>query len=68
VASRIVYLFQIQLDRLGKVRLACSDDLRHLLSVPDDRPLSIENSAFVERVIRFTVLVRDQAGPEKMCL
>jgi hypothetical protein len=49
-------------------RLARSDDLRHLLCVADDRPLSIENSAFVERVIRSTVLVRDRAGPEKMRL
>jgi hypothetical protein len=50
-------------------RLARSDDLRHLLCVADDRPLSIENSAFVERVIRSTVLVdSDRAGPEKMRL
>jgi len=49
-------------------RLAHSDDLRHLLCVPGDRRLSIENSALVERVIRSTVLVRDQAEPEKMCL
>jgi hypothetical protein len=35
---------------------------------PIDRPLLIEDSAFVERVTRSTKLVRDQAGPEKMCL
>jgi len=49
-------------------RLARSDDLRHFLCVPDDPPLSIENYPFVERVIRSTVLIRDQAGPEKMWL
>jgi hypothetical protein len=46
-------------------RLARSDGLLYLLCGSGDRPLSNEDSAYMERVTRSMVLVRDQAGPEK---
>ena len=58
----------LKADKDGRIcqrPLGDHQHLRYLLCVPDDRSLERRNSAFVERVTRSTVPVRDNARPAK---